>query len=57
MNTKCKARNEYNEYREQHKPAPGLYDGKPILSCVWCGRTLEANVEQSTSPDKKDTRR
>jgi len=41
MNSACKARDEEGRRREVHKPAQGSYDGAPIVSCAWCGKTLK----------------
>lgn len=36
----CYARDDQQQYRRQHKPVPGKYDGQPIMTCAWCGVTL-----------------
>ena len=41
MTSFCYARDDEKEYRKVHKPVPGLYDGKKITTCAWCGKTLE----------------
>ena len=40
----CYARDDRNYYREQHEPVAGLYDGHTVMTCLWCGKTLE-NVD------------
>lgn len=35
-----------DNYREQHKPVAGKYDGKDIVSCAWCGKTLDVKIEE-----------
>ena len=40
MTTYCYARDYQGQHRKTHKPAPGKYDGEPIVSCAWCGKGL-----------------
>lgn len=37
----CHAKDEHGNKRYNHKPAEGMYDGRIIVSCVWCGKILE----------------
>ncbi len=49
MNSFCFARDDKDgrkEYRKVHKPVPGLYDGKKITTCAWCGKEFERQVRQ-----------
>lgn len=47
----CFARDDKNEYRREHKPTPGKYDGNDILSCAWCGKTLTRSYYSPSSLD------
>lgn len=50
MKTFCFARNEVGQRRVRHNPVAGLDDGKPVLTCAWCGKTLKD--EEPPSEDK-----
>lgn len=50
LNSFCYARVE-EEYRKVHKPVPGLYDGKPIVTCAWCGKVLEEETCETVDCD------
>jgi len=41
MQTECHAPDADRVKRERHKPCIGVEDNKFMISCVWCGKTLE----------------
>jgi hypothetical protein len=43
MTEQCFGRDEHDKFRVYHKPVLGLYDDKSIVSCAWCGKTLDIN--------------
>jgi hypothetical protein len=49
---RCMAGDGFGHTREIHKPALGVYDGEPILSCVWCGRELDAPLQNEVGQQK-----
>jgi hypothetical protein len=50
----CHAPDDKGRKRIVHKSALGMYDGKLIASCVWCGATLWAEPAPAvTSAEEK----